>query len=53
LANKMLIQKERYPGIFEDIPFESLLGYLDSFRFDRCEVWQAVADLVMSHTGRG
>jgi endoglucanase len=53
LANKMLIQKERYPGIFADIPFESLLGYLDSFRFDRCEVWQEVADLVMRHTGRG
>ncbi len=53
LANKMLIQKERYPGIFEDIPFESLLGYPDSFRFERCEVWQEVADLVMKHTGRG
>jgi endoglucanase len=53
LADNMLIQKERYPRIFEDIPFDSFLGYVDSFRFERCEVWQDVADLVMKHTGKG
>jgi len=52
LANNMLIQKERYPGIYEDIPFESLKGYVDSLRFEQCEVWQSVVDLVMKHTGK-
>ncbi len=52
LANNMLIQKERYPRIFADTPFESLLGYVDAFCFERCEVWQAVADMVMQHTGK-
>ncbi len=52
LANNMLIQKERYPGIYENIPFESLLGYVDSLRFEQCEVWQAVIDLVKKHTGK-
>jgi endoglucanase len=49
LANNMLIQKERYPRTFQEIPFESFLGYVDSFRFDRCEVWQTVADLVKKY----
>ena len=50
LANNQLILKERYTKLFQDIPFEALLGYLDSFDFENCETWEQVSNLVMKYT---
>ena len=50
LANNQLILKERYAKIFQDTPFEALLGYLDSFDFSNCEIWERVSNLVMEYT---
>jgi endoglucanase len=46
LANSQLVLKERYTRIFKDIPFEALLGYVDSFNFNSCEIWDDLARLV-------
>ncbi len=50
LANYQLVLKEAYPKILKDIPFESLLGYLNSFNYDNCEVWEGVTNIVKNHT---
>jgi endoglucanase len=50
LANHQLILKERYSKLFKEIPFEVLLSYLDSFKFDNCEIWEEVSSLVMKYT---
>ena len=50
LANYQLVLKEAYAKIFQDIPFESLLNYLNSFNYNNCEIWEAIINLVMNHT---
>lgn len=50
LANYQLVLKEGYAKIFQDIPFESLLNYLNSFNYNNCEIWEAIANLVVNHT---
>lgn len=50
LASNQLILKEAYANIFKDIPFESLLGYVDSFNYKNCEVWDRIVDIVMRYT---
>jgi len=50
LANHQLVLKEAYGKIFQDIPFESFLSYLNSFNYNNCEIWEAIINLVMDHT---
>ena len=50
LANNQFVLKERYNDLFKHIPFESFISYTDSFKFNNCEVWNAVADMVMNYT---
>ncbi len=50
LANNQLVLKEGYPKIFEKIPFEEFLRYLDSFDLKDCEIWDNVRNIVMNCT---
>jgi endoglucanase len=50
LADNQLILKESYTKIFKNIPFESLLNYVDSFNYSNCEVWEGIVNLVTNHT---
>ncbi len=50
LADYQLVLKEGYAKIFKDIPFETLLSYVNSFSFRNCEVWDDVVNLVMDYT---
>jgi hypothetical protein len=46
LANNQLILTEAYKNIFEEIPFNFLIQYTNSFNFNQCEIWLNVAQIV-------
>ncbi|MBN1303703.1 MAG: cellulase family glycosylhydrolase [Anaerolineales bacterium] len=50
LASNQIILKEGYTSVFEELPFETLMGALDSFEFDRCETWEGIKQLVTKYT---
>jgi len=50
LANNQLILKEAYTKILQNIPFELLLSYVNSFNYSNCEFWDGVINLVMDYT---
>jgi endoglucanase len=50
LANYQLIITERYHDFFAEIPFDELMEFPESFRFQDCEVWTAITEIVRSHT---
>lgn len=50
LANYQYILVERYRKLFSEIPFDELLTYPESFRFDQCETWDAIIAMVRGYT---
>ena len=50
LANDQFVLKERYNDLFINIPFESFINYTDSFKFNNCEVWDKVADIITHYS---
>jgi len=50
LCNYQYVLTERYDSIFSKIPFEELLGYLDSFKFENCEKWEKLINLIKKYT---
>ena len=51
LANRQLVLVHRLEELLATMPFADLLRYPESFRFERCEPWPAVVDLVRERTG--
>ena len=52
LANNQFVLKEKYNNLFIDIPFDSLINYVDSFKFDNCEIWKEVVDIVVNYSNQ-
>lgn len=52
LAIDQLILKETYTQLLQNIPFESFINYVDSFKFDNCEVWKEVVDMVVNYSNQ-
>jgi endoglucanase len=50
LANYRLVLKEVYSKILKKIPFDTFLGYVDSFKYSNCEVWDGLVNTVTGHT---
>ncbi len=46
LCNYQMILAENYKNILSKIPFKEFIKYPELFRFEKCEKWEAVLDMV-------
>lgn len=52
MADGSLVMTEKFRALLKQIPFDELMTYPESFIFDNCETWPAIAEMVKKYTGK-